>query len=167
MAAKTTGAGAAPHPHSARLQSIPQADGDDSKYMSNRRFSQGIFHDHSGAAPQTAWGYLPNSGDRRLASINNAGLAAGQFSNYAFTTTPEKFISAITETSDSALVYPGTLTQSASYDNLNQLINLSSGTLTYGRRPSPDVPAQFTGPFAGPPRPATVAHHRPRWAGGD
>ncbi len=56
----------------------------------------------------TNWSYLPNSGDRRLASINDTGLTAGQFSNFQFTTTPENFISAITETSDSATVYPPT-----------------------------------------------------------
>jgi RHS repeat-associated protein len=79
----------------------------------------------------TAWGYLANSGDRRLASINNTGLATSQFSNYTFTTTPEKFIAAIGETSDSTIVYPGTLTQTASYNNLNQLTLLSGQALTF------------------------------------
>ena len=51
----------------------------------------------------TSWSYLPNAGDRRLAGINNVGLSSSQFSNYQFTTTPEKFISAITETSDSTI----------------------------------------------------------------
>ena len=40
-------------------------------------------------------------GDRRLSGINNVGLTAGQFSTFAFTTTPENFVSGITETSDS------------------------------------------------------------------
>jgi YD repeat-containing protein len=44
----------------------------------------------------TTWSYLPNSGDRRLASIGNVGLSTGQYSNYGYTTTPENFISAIT-----------------------------------------------------------------------
>lgn len=79
----------------------------------------------------TAWSYLPNSGDRRLAGINNIGLTAGQFSTYGYSTTSENFISAISETSDSASVYPTTLTQTASYNNLNELTNLSGQTLTF------------------------------------
>jgi RHS repeat-associated protein len=79
----------------------------------------------------TTWGYLPNAGDRRLASIGNTGLSAAQFSNYQLTTTPENFISAIDESSDSAAVYPGAVTQTASYNNLNQLTNLSGQSLTY------------------------------------
>lgn len=79
----------------------------------------------------TAWSYLPNSGDRRLAGISNTGLAATQVSTYAYSTTPENFISAITETSDSAAVYPGAVTQTANYNNLNQLTNLSGQSLTF------------------------------------
>jgi len=80
---------------------------------------------------QTSWGYLPNSGDRRLASIGNTGYAAGQFSNYTFTTTPENFIHAITESSDSAAVFPAAGTQAASYNNLNELTTLAGQTRTY------------------------------------
>jgi RHS repeat-associated protein len=80
---------------------------------------------------ETNWSYLPNSGDRRLAEIANVGLSANQFSTYQFTTTRENFISAITETSDTALVYPGTGTQTASYNNLNQLTNFSGQALSY------------------------------------
>jgi hypothetical protein len=69
----------------------------------------------------TTWGYLPNSGDRRLASIGNVGLATGQYSNFTFVTTPEDFISRIQEMSDSASVYPSPATQTATYNNLNQL----------------------------------------------
>lgn len=79
----------------------------------------------------TSWSYLPNSGDRRLASINNVGLSASQFSNFQFTTTPENFISSITETSDAAAVYPPTTNQLASYNNLNQLTNLAGQSLSY------------------------------------
>jgi RHS repeat-associated protein len=79
----------------------------------------------------TTWGYLPNSGDRRLASIDSTGLSAGQYSNYTYTTTPENFITAIGEISDASSVYPGSLTQSGAYNNLNQLTNLSGQTLTY------------------------------------
>ncbi len=80
---------------------------------------------------ETAWNYLPNSGDRRLASVNNTGLSAGQYTNFAFTTTPENFIKNISETNDTGDVYPSTLSQTASYNNLNQLTDLSGQTLTY------------------------------------
>ncbi len=79
----------------------------------------------------TTWSYLPNSGDRRLASIGNVGLSTGQYSNYGFTTTPENLISAITESSDAATVYPAAATQTATYNNLNQLTNLSGQALTF------------------------------------
>jgi RHS repeat-associated protein len=79
----------------------------------------------------TNWSYLPNSGDRRLAAIGNVGLSTSQFSNYQFTTTPVKLISAINESSDTSTVYPSVLTQSASYNNLNQLTNLSGQTLSF------------------------------------
>ncbi|WIM09099.1 MAG: hypothetical protein OJF58_000050 [Enhydrobacter sp.] len=85
----------------------------------------------SGSTLATTWSYLPNSGDRRLSGIANTGLAAGQYSNYAFTTTPENFISGITESSDASAVYPTAGTQTATYNNLNQLTNLSGQTLTF------------------------------------
>jgi YD repeat-containing protein len=53
----------------------------------------------------TTWSYLPNSGDRRLSGIANTGLSSGQYSNYAYTTTPENQITSITETSDASAVY--------------------------------------------------------------
>jgi RHS repeat-associated protein len=79
----------------------------------------------------TALSYLPNSGDRRLTGISNTGLSSGQYSTYRYTTTPENFISAITETSDSPTVYPSATTQTASYNNLNQLTVLSGQALSY------------------------------------
>lgn len=79
----------------------------------------------------TSWAYLPNSGDRRLAAINNAGLSSSQYSNYQYTTTSENFITAITETSDAATLYPTVATQTATYNNLNQLTNLTGQALSY------------------------------------
>jgi YD repeat-containing protein len=79
----------------------------------------------------TTWSYLPNSGDRRLASIDNVGLSTGQYSNYSYTTMPENYITAIAETSDASPVYPSPPTQTASYNNLNQLTNLSGQALTF------------------------------------
>jgi RHS repeat-associated protein len=80
---------------------------------------------------ETTWGYLPNSGDRRLASISNAGLSAGQFSNYAFSTTPEALIGAITESSDTPTLYPTSLSQTATYNNVNALTNLSGQAFSF------------------------------------
>jgi YD repeat-containing protein len=79
----------------------------------------------------TTWSYLGNSDDRRLAGINNIGLATSQFSNYQFTTSPENLITAITEASDSAVTYPSPSAQTASYNNLNELTNVSGQPLAY------------------------------------
>ena len=79
----------------------------------------------------TTWSYLTNTDDRRLAGINNVGLTSGHFSTFAYTTTPENFIGAITETSDATAVYPPASSQTATYNNLNQLTNLSGQALTY------------------------------------
>jgi YD repeat-containing protein len=79
----------------------------------------------------TAWSYLPNAGDRRLAGIANTGLSGGHTSDFAFTTSPENFIEAIVETSDAATVYPTTSTQTAAYNELNQLTDLSGQALTW------------------------------------
>lgn len=79
----------------------------------------------------TSWSYLPNSGDRRLAELSNVGLSIGQHSAYQFTTTPENFITAIAETSDAATTYPSPGSQSASYNNVNQITDFSSQALTW------------------------------------
>ena len=79
----------------------------------------------------TSWSYLNNTGDRRLSGIGNVGLTAGQFSTYGYTTTPENFISGVTETSDATAVYPAASTQTATYNTLNQLTNLSGQALTF------------------------------------
>jgi RHS repeat-associated protein len=78
----------------------------------------------------TTWSYLGNTNDRRLAGIANTGLTAG-FSNFTFTTTPENFITGITESSDAASVYPASGSQTATYNTLNQLTDLSGQALTY------------------------------------
>ncbi|RWA64665.1 RHS repeat-associated core domain-containing protein [Mesorhizobium sp.] len=79
----------------------------------------------------TSWSYLSNSGDRRLAQISTVGLSVSQFSTYQYSTTPENLITAITETSDSSAAYPPAGSQTASYNNLNQLTNLSGQALSY------------------------------------
>lgn len=82
-------------------------------------------------ALSTDWSYLPNSSDRRLASINNSGFSTTQYSNYNYTTIPENFITAASETSDTPTVYPSLSTQSATYNNLNQLVSLSGQAVTF------------------------------------
>jgi RHS repeat-associated protein len=79
----------------------------------------------------TTWSYLTNTNDRRLSGISNTGLTAGQYSNFTYTTSPENFITGITESSDASAVYPAAGSQTASYNNLNQLTNLSGQTLTF------------------------------------
>ncbi|MBN9090210.1 MAG: hypothetical protein J0J01_25140, partial [Reyranella sp.] len=79
----------------------------------------------------TTWSYLGNTGDRRLSGIANTGLTSGQFSNFTYTTTPENFITSITESSDAASVYPAAGSQAATYNSLNQLTNLSGQALTF------------------------------------
>lgn len=85
----------------------------------------------TGTTLSTTWSYLPNIGDRRLSGITNIGLSSGQFSAYGYSTTPENFISGITESSDSAAAYPSALSQTASYNNLDQLTTLSGQVLTF------------------------------------
>jgi RHS repeat-associated protein len=70
----------------------------------------------------TNWSYLNNTGDR---------LVAGHFSNFTFTSTREDFVASVTETSDASAVYPAALTQTGTFNNLNQLTNLSGQTLTW------------------------------------
>ena len=79
----------------------------------------------------TTWSYLTNTNDRRLAGINHVGLTSGHFSTFPSTTTSENFIDAITETSDATAAYPPVGSQTATYNNLNQLTNLSGQALTY------------------------------------
>jgi len=85
----------------------------------------------AGSTLATSWSYLTAYGDRRLAGINNVGLSTSQYSTYSYTTTPENLIAAIAETSDTATVYPTTGMQTASYNNVNALTNLSGQPFTY------------------------------------
>jgi RHS repeat-associated protein len=79
----------------------------------------------------TTWSYLANSGDRRLVGINAVGLSTSQYSTFQYTTTPENFITGITETSDSPITYPSPAAQTANYNNLNQVASLSSQAFSY------------------------------------
>lgn len=93
--------------------------------------SQVTLKQKTGSTLATAWSYLANSSDRRLSAISNTGLAAGQFSNFSFSTNAENFVTAVAETADTATVYPAAGSQSAAYNTLNQLTNLSGQALTW------------------------------------
>ena len=80
----------------------------------------------------TTWGYLPNSGDRRLASVATTGLTAGQSTGFAYTTNAGNFITGTTQTGDAAVAYPpSAVAQTGTYNNLNQLTNLTGQHLTW------------------------------------
>jgi RHS repeat-associated protein len=67
--------------------------------------------------------------DDRLTGITYTGAVNPP--NVGFTTTPENFITGITESSDAASVYPASGSQTATYNTLNQLTDLSGQALTY------------------------------------
>jgi YD repeat-containing protein len=78
----------------------------------------------SGVGLATAWSYLANSGDRRL-----AGIANGAARQYSYTTTPEDLITKINEDKSGSLLQ----SWSYGYDNEYRLLSAVSSTLgTYG-----------------------------------
>jgi RHS repeat-associated protein len=85
----------------------------------------------SGSILSTQWSYLPNSGDRRLKEIDNFGLSAGQYSNFQITSDSAGNSKGVTVASDATTGYPVVSSQAATYNNLNQLTNLSGQPLTY------------------------------------
>ncbi|MGH7025089.1 MAG: hypothetical protein ACREEB_16085, partial [Caulobacteraceae bacterium] len=86
----------------------------------------------SGALLATSWTHLPNSGDRRLSGLSTSGFSPGQSTGFSFATNAENFITGQIQTSDVAIAYPpGSLAQTASYNGLNQLTNLSGQGLMW------------------------------------
>jgi len=84
-----------------------------------------------GTSLATTWTYRSNTNDRRLASVGTTGLSAGQSTSFAYASNAGGFTTGVTQTSDvSPNSPPSPLLQSASYNNLNQLTNLSGQTLT-------------------------------------
>jgi RHS repeat-associated protein len=80
----------------------------------------------------TTWTYLTNTGDRRLQSVSTTGLSAGQFSSFQYNSNAENQATGVIETADVSVSYPpGALAQTASYNTLNQLTNLSGQTLSW------------------------------------
>ncbi|WP_165504493.1 RHS repeat domain-containing protein [Rhizobium laguerreae] len=80
---------------------------------------------------KTTWSYLDNAHDRRLAAIANTGLTAGQFTNFTFETTPENLISSTTQTSDATVASPDPSTQNVSFNNLNEITQVSGQDYNY------------------------------------
>ncbi|KAA0690914.1 peptidase C39 [Neorhizobium sp. P12A] len=80
---------------------------------------------------KTVWSYLDNTHDRRLAGIANTGLTSGQFTNFTFDTTPENFITGITQTSDAAIIEPSPTLQTAAFNNLNEVTSASGQIYSY------------------------------------
>jgi RHS repeat-associated protein len=80
---------------------------------------------------KTVWSYLDNTHDRRLAGIANSGLVAGQYTNFAFETTPENFITRMTQTSDARVAEPTPSSQIIAFNNLNQITDVSGQTYSY------------------------------------
>jgi RHS repeat-associated protein len=85
----------------------------------------------TGSTLATSWSYLTNHDDRRLSEISNVGLSPSQYSTFHYVMTPEQLITSITQTSDASASYPPLGTQTASYNDLNQLALLNTQSLTY------------------------------------
>jgi YD repeat-containing protein len=87
--------------------------------------------DAPGANLETTWSYLNNLGDRRLSAISNKGLAAGQFTDFAFTTSPENLITGITQNSDATVEIPNPPAQTVSFNELNEIASVTGQAYTY------------------------------------
>jgi RHS repeat-associated protein len=70
-----------------------------------------------GTKAATTWTYLPNTGDRRLAAINNRGIR-----QYQYTTTPEDLITGIKESTSGM----PPRNWSFGYDNVNRLLTATT-----------------------------------------
>jgi RHS repeat-associated protein len=80
---------------------------------------------------KTTWSYLDNAHDRRLSGIANTGLTAGQFTNFSFETTAENLISGVTQESDVTVAEPSPPALNVSFNNLNEITQVSSQSYTY------------------------------------
>ncbi|UIY31513.1 peptidase C39 (plasmid) [Neorhizobium galegae] len=87
--------------------------------------------DVPGANLETTWSYLNNLGDRRLSAISNKGLTAGQFTDFAITTSPENLITSISQNSDASVEVPDPPSLTASFNELNEITSVSGQAFTY------------------------------------
>jgi RHS repeat-associated protein len=80
---------------------------------------------------KTTWSYLDNTHDRRLSGIANTGLTSGQYTNFTFQTSPENLITGITQDSDASVAEPNPATQAVSFNDLNQITQVSGQAYSY------------------------------------
>ncbi len=80
---------------------------------------------------KTSWSYLDNAHDRRLSGIANTGLTSGQYTNFTFQSSPENFITAITQDSDTSVADPSSAMQAVSFNNLNEITQASGQGYSY------------------------------------
>ncbi|TWB45575.1 RHS repeat-associated protein [Rhizobium sp. ERR 922] len=80
---------------------------------------------------KTTWSYLDNAHDRRLSGIANTGLTSGQYTNFTFQSSPENFISGITQDSDTSVADPSPAMQAVSFNNLNEITQASGQGYSY------------------------------------
>ncbi len=70
---------------------------------------------------KTIWSYLDNAHDRRLSGIANTGLTSGQYTNFTFQSSPENFVTGITQESEASVAEPNPGPQTVSFNNLNEI----------------------------------------------
>lgn len=80
---------------------------------------------------KTTWSYLDNVHDRRLAGIANTGLVAGEFTNFTFQTSPENFITGITQSSDATVAEPDPAAQKVTFNSVNEIGDVSGQSYSY------------------------------------
>ncbi|MGM4986084.1 RHS repeat-associated core domain-containing protein [Rhizobium sp. 11_C7_N12_5] len=80
---------------------------------------------------KTTWSYLDNAHDRRLSGIANTGLTTSRYTNFTFQTSPENFITGITQDSDTSVAVPNPAAQIVSFNNINEIIQVSGQAYSY------------------------------------
>jgi hypothetical protein len=66
-----------------------------------------------------------------LPASSNSGLAAGQFTNFTFETSPENFITGITQSSDATVAEPDPVAQNVTFNNVNEIGDVSGQWYNY------------------------------------
>ncbi|MGO7532788.1 RHS repeat-associated core domain-containing protein [Rhizobium leguminosarum] len=80
---------------------------------------------------KTTWSYLDNGHDRRLSGIANTGLTTSQYTNFTFETSPENFITGVTQESDANISEPSPPAQIVSFNDLNEITQVSDKSYSY------------------------------------
>ncbi|WP_183765826.1 MULTISPECIES: RHS repeat-associated core domain-containing protein, partial [unclassified Rhizobium] len=63
--------------------------------------------------------------------IANTGLTSGQYTNFTFQTSPENFITGITQDSDASIAEPNPAAQTVAFNNLNETTKVSGQGYSY------------------------------------